>query len=65
MARAAALHARDPGGGARHVRLLAALAADHPAFAALLTETVPAPRAPAPPMPMRTDGPGHGSLRPA
>ncbi|MFI8253916.1 trypsin-like peptidase domain-containing protein [Streptomyces filamentosus] len=65
VARAAALHARDPGGGARHVRLLAALAADHPAFAALLTETVPAPRAPAPPMPMRTDGPGHGSLRPA
>ncbi|MFF9343493.1 MULTISPECIES: trypsin-like peptidase domain-containing protein [unclassified Streptomyces] len=46
LTRTAALYARDPGGAARRDRLLAVLAADHPAFAALLTETVPAPRAP-------------------
>ncbi len=46
LARTAALYARDPGGAAHRDRLLAALAADHPAFAALLAETVPAPRAP-------------------
>ncbi|MEU3610344.1 serine protease [Streptomyces sp. NPDC035033] len=44
--RTAALHAREPGGAAHRDRLLAALAADHPAFAALLAETVPAPRGP-------------------
>ncbi|MFF2773746.1 trypsin-like peptidase domain-containing protein [Streptomyces sp. NPDC058052] len=46
LARTTALYARDPGGAAHRDRLLAVLAADHPAFAALLAETVPAPRAP-------------------
>ncbi|MFE1268928.1 trypsin-like peptidase domain-containing protein [Streptomyces sp. NPDC058757] len=46
LVRTAALYARYPGGAAHRDRLLAALAADHPAFAALLTQTVPAPRAP-------------------
>ncbi|MFE5791277.1 trypsin-like peptidase domain-containing protein [Streptomyces sp. NPDC056503] len=46
LARTAVLHARDPGGAARRDRLLAALAADHPAFAALLAGAVPAPRTP-------------------
>ncbi|MFD8012070.1 trypsin-like peptidase domain-containing protein [Streptomyces sp. NPDC058955] len=46
LTRTAALYARDPGGAAHRDRLLTALAADHPAFAALLAETVPAPRAP-------------------
>ncbi|MFF8803480.1 trypsin-like peptidase domain-containing protein [Streptomyces omiyaensis] len=66
LARTGALYARDPGGPAHRDRLLAALAADHPAFAALLAQSVPAPRGPATvSMPMRTDGRGHGSLRPA
>ncbi|MFD6344374.1 trypsin-like peptidase domain-containing protein [Streptomyces roseolus] len=65
LARTAALHARDPGGAAHRDRLLAALAADHPAFAALLAQALPAPRTPGTSMPMRTDGRGHGSLRPA
>ncbi|MFJ6421037.1 trypsin-like peptidase domain-containing protein [Streptomyces hydrogenans] len=46
LTRTTALYERDPGGAAHRDRLLASLAADHPAFAALLTETVPAPRAP-------------------
>ncbi|WP_234338255.1 S1 family peptidase [Streptomyces sp. NRRL F-5727] len=46
LTRTTALYARDPGGPAHRDRLLAALAAEHPAFAALLAETVPAPRAP-------------------
>ncbi|GHJ94381.1 hypothetical protein SNE510_39000 [Streptomyces sp. NE5-10] len=46
LTRTTALYARHPGGAAHRDRLLASLAADHPAFAALLTETVPAPRAP-------------------
>ncbi|WP_349239650.1 serine protease [Streptomyces sp. CC208A] len=46
LARTAVLHAREPGGAAHRDRLLAALAADHPAFAALLARTVPAPRTP-------------------
>ncbi|MFJ8133580.1 trypsin-like peptidase domain-containing protein [Streptomyces hydrogenans] len=46
LTRTTTLYARHPGGAAHRDRLLASLAADHPAFAALLTETVPAPRAP-------------------
>ncbi|MDX2294966.1 MULTISPECIES: serine protease [Streptomyces] len=46
LTRTVALYARDPGGAAHRDRLLTALAAEHPAFAALLAETVPAPRAP-------------------
>ncbi|MEV6199362.1 serine protease [Streptomyces sp. NPDC051771] len=65
LARTAALYARDPGGAAHRDRLLATLAADHPAFAALLAQALPAPRTPGTSMPMRTDGRGHGSLRPA
>ncbi|MET9350955.1 serine protease [Streptomyces termitum] len=44
--RTAALYARLPGGTAHRDRLLTALAAGHPAFAALLDATVPAPRGP-------------------
>ncbi|MFF7811366.1 trypsin-like peptidase domain-containing protein [Streptomyces sp. NPDC007945] len=65
LARTAALHARHPDGAAHRNRLLAALATDRPAFAALLAHTLPAPRTPGTSMPMRTDGRGHGSLRPA
>ncbi|MGW0122854.1 serine protease [Streptomyces sp. NPDC003327] len=64
------LYARTPEGPARCARLLGALVREHPAFAALL----PAPgagagprtaRSPGSSMPMRTEGHGHGSLRPA
>ncbi|MFD5770387.1 trypsin-like peptidase domain-containing protein [Streptomyces sp. NPDC127049] len=44
LARTTALYARDPAGAAHRDRLLAALAADHPAFAALLAQTPPAQR---------------------
>ncbi|MFD4371655.1 trypsin-like peptidase domain-containing protein [Streptomyces sp. NPDC058486] len=46
LARTTALYARVPGGAAHRDRLLAGLAADHPAFAALLAGAVPAPRPP-------------------
>ncbi|MFF9146464.1 trypsin-like peptidase domain-containing protein [Streptomyces sp. NPDC014861] len=44
LARTTALYTRDPAGAAHRDRLLAVLAADHPAFAALLAQTPPAPR---------------------
>ncbi|MFF6884395.1 trypsin-like peptidase domain-containing protein [Streptomyces sp. NPDC012421] len=44
LARTSALYGRDPAGAVHRDRLLAALAADHPAFAALLAQTPPARR---------------------
>ncbi|MFD0151894.1 trypsin-like peptidase domain-containing protein [Streptomyces sp. NPDC055721] len=79
--RAAALYTRTPEGAGRLDRALSGLSRDRPGFAALLIgwtlavpgewaallgpETVRALRSPGTSMPMRTDGRGHGSLRPA
>ncbi|KQX47679.1 MULTISPECIES: serine protease [unclassified Streptomyces] len=79
--RTGALWSRTPEGAGRLDRALAGLVGTHPAFAALLAAwTVAAPGEWAPllgpdtvralpdhstSMPMRTDGRGHGSLRPA
>ncbi|MFI1660752.1 trypsin-like peptidase domain-containing protein [Streptomyces sp. NPDC020472] len=79
--RVGALCVRTPEGAWRLDRALAGAARDLPVFAALLAawtvgapadrapllgpETVRALRSPGTAMPMRTDGRGHGSLRPA
>ncbi|WP_369146833.1 trypsin-like peptidase domain-containing protein [Streptomyces sp. R44] len=79
--RAGALCARTPEGAWRLDRALAGAVRELPAFAALLaawtvadpgdwaplfgSETLQALRSPGTAMPMRTDGRGHGSLRPA
>ncbi|MET9673926.1 trypsin-like peptidase domain-containing protein [Streptomyces sp. NPDC006482] len=79
--RAGALYTRTPAGVGRLDRALAGLVRGHPGFAALLAgwivgapgewapllgpETVRTLRSPRTSMPMRTDGRGHGSLRPA
>ncbi|MFB7591563.1 trypsin-like peptidase domain-containing protein [Streptomyces sp. NPDC056169] len=79
--RAAALYTRTPEGAGRLDRALAGLSREHPGFAALLIgwtvavpgewapllgpETLRVLRSPGTSMPMRTDGRGHGSLRPA
>ncbi|MEU3686672.1 serine protease [Streptomyces narbonensis] len=79
--RVAALYTRTPEGAGRLDRALAGLVGQHPGFAALLVawtvavpgewapllgpETLRALRSPGTSMPMRTDGRGHGSLRPA
>ncbi|MFE6713321.1 trypsin-like peptidase domain-containing protein [Streptomyces sp. NPDC057695] len=79
--RVGALWARTPEGAALLDRALAGRVRARPAFAGLLSgwavadpgawapllgrETLRALRPPGTSMPMRTDGPGHGSLRPA
>ncbi|MFF5449651.1 serine protease [Streptomyces sp. NPDC012950] len=79
--RAGLLCVRTPEGAARLDRLLAALVDERPAFTELLCgwivaapgdwapllgiATLDALRGPGTPMPMRADGRGHGSLRPA
>ncbi|MFJ2060991.1 trypsin-like peptidase domain-containing protein [Streptomyces sp. NPDC087908] len=79
--RVGALWARTPEGAALCDRALAGRVRARPAFAGLLAgwavadpgawapllgrETLRALRTPGTSMPMRTDGPGHGSLRPA
>ncbi|MFB7356834.1 serine protease [Streptomyces gardneri] len=79
--RVAALYARTPDGAGRLDRTLAGLVGERPGFAALLVawtvgvpgewapllgpETLRVLRGPGTSMPMRTDGRGHGSLRPA
>ncbi|MFJ4910509.1 serine protease [Streptomyces sp. NPDC093249] len=75
--RVGALWRRTPEGAARCERALAGLVRERPAFAAALAAPAddgPADREPEPvgeagspgtSMPMRTDGRGHGSLRPA
>ncbi|MEU3747356.1 MULTISPECIES: serine protease [Streptomyces] len=79
--RVAALYTRTPEGAGRLDRALAGLVGRLPGFAALLVawtvavpgewapllgpETLRALRGPGTSMPMRTDGRGHGSLRPA
>ncbi|MFE2558516.1 trypsin-like peptidase domain-containing protein [Streptomyces sp. NPDC059352] len=79
--RAGALYTRTPEGPGRLDRVLAGLAGERPGFAALLVgwtlaapgewvpllgpETLRVLRSPGTSMPMRTDGRGHGSLRPA
>ncbi|MER5208990.1 trypsin-like peptidase domain-containing protein [Streptomyces sp. NPDC002825] len=79
--RAGALCIRTPQGAWRLDRALAGAVREQPAFAALLAawtvaapgewaplfgpETLQALRSPGTAMPMRTDGRGHGSLRPA
>ncbi|MEU7073850.1 trypsin-like peptidase domain-containing protein [Streptomyces narbonensis] len=79
--RVAALYTRTPEGAGRLDRTLAGLVHERPGFTALLVawtvavpgewapllgpETLRALRSPGTSMPMRTDGRGHGSLRPA
>ncbi|MDV5148719.1 serine protease [Streptomyces sp. SBC-4] len=79
--RAAALYTRTPEGAGRLDRALAGVARERPGFALLLIgwtvavpgewapllgpETLRVLRSPGTSMPMRTDGRGHGSLRPA
>ncbi|WP_329620898.1 serine protease [Streptomyces sp. NBC_01255] len=79
--RAAALYTRTPEGAGRLDRALAGVARESPGFADLLIgwtvavpgewapllgpETLRVLRSPGTSMPMRTDGRGHGSLRPA